>query len=127
MNLITDFLIASGGFAAAFYCYTLSRRLKRFTALESGMGSAIAVLSAQVDDMTHALQTARASAESSASSLERQVQRAESAAARLEVLLASLHDLPGEPEDEDTGTSLERRARFIRRRGDRHTGARAAE
>ena len=83
--------------------------------------------SAQVDDMTHALQTARASAESSASSLERQVQRAESAAARLEVLLASLHDLPGEPEDEDTGTSLERRARFIRRRGDRYTGARAAE
>lgn len=123
MTLIADFLLAAGGFAAAFYCFLLSQRLKRFTTLESGMGSAIAVLSAQVDDMTAALARAKTSAETSQSALEAQVRRAEAAAARLEVMLAALHDVrPAEPavEEEDAETE-DRRARFVRRRGDRLT------
>ncbi len=120
MNLIADFLLATGAFAAAYYCLVLSRRLKRFTALESGMGGAIAVLSAQVDDMTRALAKARAAAEESAKALESQVQRAESAAARLDVVLASMHDIPlaqGDQEEEDDDE--DRRIRFVRRRGER--------
>jgi len=126
MTLIADFLLAAGAFATALYCFVLARRLKRFTTLETGMGGAIAVLSAQVDDMTRALDKARASASSSSSALDEQVRRAEAAAARLELMLASLHDLPADespPEDPD---SDERRLRFVRRRPER-TGLRAAE
>ena len=83
MNLITDALLAAGAFGAALYCYILQGRLQRFTALESGMGGAIAVLSAQVDDMTRALQAAQGTAGQSSATLEAQVARAEAAAAKL--------------------------------------------
>ncbi|PJF09747.1 DUF6468 domain-containing protein [Pseudorhodobacter sp. MZDSW-24AT] len=128
MNVIADFLLATGAFTTAIYCLVLSRRLKRFTALETGMGGAIAVLSAQVDDMTKALERARGSAHASSSALEDQVRRAEAAAARLELILASLHDMPDAIPDTPTATeNLEdRRPRFVRRRPER-TSLRVAE
>lgn len=94
MTLIADVLLAAGAFGAAIYCYVLSGRLKRFAALESGMGGAIAVLSVQVDDMTKALEAARGAATGSAANLEGLTRRAEGVAARLELLVASMHDLP---------------------------------
>ena len=94
MNLISDILLSLGAFGAAIYCFVLSARLKKFTTLESGMGSAIAVLSAQVDDMTKALDRARTAATGSASGLEGLTTRAETVAQRIELLLASMHDLP---------------------------------
>ena len=57
----------NGAFGAAVYCYVLAGRLKRFATLETGMGGAIAVLSAQVDDMTRALEKAQGAASGSAS------------------------------------------------------------
>lgn len=125
MNVIADFLLAAGAFTTAVYCLVLSRRLKRFTTLETGMGGAIAVLSAQVDDMTKALERARNSAQSSSSGLEDQVRRAEAAAARLDLILASLHDLPDDPPSSEDMTE-DRRLRFVRRRPDR-SGLRVAE
>ncbi|NEX46184.1 DUF6468 domain-containing protein [Pseudotabrizicola algicola] len=125
MNVIADFLLAAGAFTTAVYCLVLARRLKRFTTLETGMGGAIAVLSAQVDDMTKALDQARKSAQSSSSGLEDQVRRAEAAAARLDLILASLHDLPQQPPP-DEEMAEDRRLRFVRRRPDR-SGMRAAE
>lgn len=120
MDLVSDILLAAGAFGAAVYCYVLSARLKRFTALESGMGGAIAVLSAQVDDMTRALQQAREAAQGSAADLRALTDRGESQAARLELLLASLHDLP-DPSPADPGsthreTDTDKRLRFVRRR-----------
>jgi hypothetical protein len=123
MDLIADILLMAGSFGAAIYCYVLSTRLKKFTTLESGMGGAIAVLSAQVDDMTVALEKARGAATGSAESLEALTARGEAVARKLELLVASLHDLPDpkappprplveEPEDE-------RRLRFVRRRAPR--------
>ncbi|RGP38738.1 DUF6468 domain-containing protein [Pseudotabrizicola alkalilacus] len=125
MNLIADFLLAAGAFSTAVYCLVLSRRLKRFTTLETGMGGAIAVLSAQVDDMTKALERARSSAQTSSAALDEQVSRAEAAAARLDLILASLHDLPQAPPAQDDPED-ERRPRFVRRRPDR-AGLRLAE
>jgi len=120
MELIADILLGAGAFGAAIYCYVLAARLKRFSTLESGMGGAIAVLSAQVDDMTKALDKARGAATGSAIALEGLTLRAETVAARLEVLLASMHDLPeprsvSAPSADDT----ERRLRFVRRRAQR--------
>ena len=94
MSLIADILLIAGALAAAFYCYILGRRLRRFNDLEKGVGGAVAVLSAQVDDMNTTLDRAQISARTSAQSLTELTERAEGATKRLELLLASLHDLP---------------------------------
>ena len=94
MEFIADILLISGATAAAFYCIVLSRRLKRFNDLEKGVGGAIAVLSSQVDDMTKTLQLAQNAALGSNESLEGLTGRAEDVAKRLEILVASMHDLP---------------------------------
>ncbi len=94
MALIADILLIFGALAAAAYCVVLSRRLRKFTDLEKGVGGAIAVLSAQVDDMTKTLKTAQTSAAGSAQSLAALTERAEGAARTLELLVASMHDLP---------------------------------
>lgn len=121
--MIADILMAAGAFGAAIYCYVLSARLKKFTTLETGMGGAIAVLSAQVDDMTRALDKARGAATGSAASLESLTQRAEAAAARLELMMASMHDLPDPPAahpDPAAGPEPDlSRLRFVRRRAGR--------
>ena len=117
MDLITDILMLSATFGAAIYCLVLAARLRRFTTLEAGMGGAIAVLSAQVDEMTRALEAARGVAGSAERNLQDLTEKAEGMARRLELLMASLHDLPDAPEraraedDEDN-----RRLRFVRRR-----------
>lgn len=121
MTLIADVLMAAGAFGAAIYCYVLAGRLKKFTTLETGMGGAIAVLSAQVDDMTRALEQARGAANGSASSLETLTARAETVAARLELLVAAMHDLP-EPASNAAAEPPfdERKLRFVRRRAARN-------
>lgn len=98
MELIADILLIAGALGAGLYCVVLSRRLNRFTNLEKGVGGAIAVLSAQVDDMTKALEDARSATTSSASSLQSMTGRAEGVAQRLELLVASMHDLPVDSE-----------------------------
>ncbi|MBQ1203514.1 MAG: hypothetical protein IIX61_06915 [Loktanella sp.] len=94
MTLIADILLVAGALGAGFYCYILSQRLRRFTDLEQGVGGAVAVLSAQVDDLNHSLQRAQSTAKGSVDTLADVSKRAENAAQRLELLVASLHDLP---------------------------------
>jgi hypothetical protein len=117
MEILADILLAAGAFGAAAYCLVLSRRLSRFTRLEGGMGGAIAVLSAQVDDLTRALGKAQEAAGGSTARLEALTARAEAAASRLDVVLASLHDLP--EATDAAGDAGNRRVRFVRRRGAR--------
>lgn len=121
MDLIADILLGAGAIGAGLYCLVLSRRLKAFNQLENGMGGAIAVLSAQVDDMTRALDTARGAASDSATSLRDMTARAEAAAAKLELMLAALHDLPEAP---DTSGQ---RIRVVRRRHRNEAQMEAAE
>ena len=91
------------------------------------MGGAIAVLSAQVDDMTVALEKARGAANGSAESLEALTARGETVARKLELLVASLHDLPDpaapkpKPSAIEEPVEDERRLRFVRRRAARDT------
>ena len=94
MMMIADILLVAGAFGAGFYCYVLSRRLRRFTDLEKGVGGAVAVLSAQVDDLTKTLNQAQATAKASVATLDDVSGRAEAAGRKLELLVASLHDLP---------------------------------
>jgi len=123
MDLCSRIVLVAGSFGAAIYSYVLSTRLKKFTTLETGMDGAIAVLSAQVDDMTVALEKARGAANGSAESLEALTGRGEAVARKLELLVASLHDLPDpkappKPTTEETAED-ERRLRFVRRRAPR--------
>ncbi|HRV62105.1 DUF6468 domain-containing protein [Albidovulum sp.] len=112
MTFLADLLLFSASLGAGLYCMVLSRRLKRLSGLETGMGGAIAVLSAQVDDLTRMLDRAREAAQGSGDRLEERTQRAETAARKLEIMLAALHDLPDGP-DAVSGSS---RLRFTRRK-----------
>jgi hypothetical protein len=98
MTLVADILLAAGAIAAAFYCFILGRRLRRFNDLENGIGGAVAVLSAQVDDLDKSLSGARVSAEDSSKELLGLVERAEDVRRQLELQIAALHDVvPQEP------------------------------
>jgi hypothetical protein len=91
---LSDILLGAGALGAAVYCLVLSRRLRRFTDLENGVGGAVAVLSAQVDDLSRTLARAEGAAKGSVDALAQASQRAEGARQRLELLLAAMHDLP---------------------------------
>lgn len=97
MELIADIFLGAGALGAAIYCYILGRRLNRFNDLEKGVGGAVAVLSAQVDDLTRTLETAQATASTSADTLTDLTSRAEAMAKRLELQMASMHDIPEIP------------------------------
>lgn len=94
MELLADILLVAGALGAGVYCYVLARRLNRFNDLEKGVGGAVAVLSAQVDDLTKTLVAAQNTSVGSTSALNDLTTRAESVASRLELMMASLHDLP---------------------------------
>ncbi|WP_111734704.1 hypothetical protein [Roseovarius amoyensis] len=100
MELIADILLIAGALGAGAYCYVLSQRLRRFNDLEKGVGGAVAVLSAQVDDLTRTLGAARSVAGDSTRSLEGLTDRAETVARRLELLVASMHDIPQPAQEE---------------------------
>lgn len=94
MELIADIFLVAGALGAGLYCFVLARRLARFNDLESGIGGAVAVLSAQVDDLTQTLASAQKTASTSSAALEKLTEQADSVARRLELLMASMHDLP---------------------------------
>ncbi|TMM52495.1 hypothetical protein [Sulfitobacter sabulilitoris] len=97
MDIIADILLVAGALGAGLYCLVLGRRLNRFNDLEKGVGGAVAVLSAQVDDLTKTLSAAQATAAASAKSLTELTRRAEDMSRRLELQMASLHDIPDRP------------------------------
>ena len=96
MEMIADILLVAGALGAGFYCFVLARRLNRFNDLEQGVGGVVAVLSSQVDDLNKSLVAARAMSDGSTKSLESLTGRAETVAKRLELMMASMHDLPAE-------------------------------
>jgi len=117
MNEIANILLAAGTLGAGFYCMILSHRLRRFTDLEKGVGGAVAVLSAQVDDLSRTLTRAQAAANASVSGLAATSDRAEAAGKRLELLMAALHDLPEtSPQNPPVGPHFIRHPEAVGRR-----------
>jgi hypothetical protein len=70
----------------------LSRRLKKLGSFDKGIGSAIAVLSAQVDEMKTVLREAKAGSDSASENLNDLVRQARDISAELEMMIASCHD-----------------------------------
>lgn len=94
MGYIADIFLISGALGASLFCIVLSRRLVKLNNLETGLGGAVALMTVQVDDMTRALENAKLTASHSSKNLEDITVRAEIVAQRLELLIASLHDIP---------------------------------
>lgn len=97
MPELADLLLAAGAIAATVYCFVLSRRLRRFTDLENGVGGAVAVLAGQVDDLSRTFAGAQSATRNTAATLGEVCERAEAAGRRIELLLAAMHDLPEPP------------------------------
>jgi hypothetical protein len=112
MELIADALLIAGALGAAFYCRTLARRLTALRDMDSGLGAAIAALSRQVDEMRVSLDAAKSLTGDQTREITQLVARAEMAAGRLELLLASLHE--GERR-KPIGAAAERRTTSARR------------
>lgn len=100
LSLIADAMLAAGAIGAGLYCFVLARKLAKFSDLENGMGSAVAVLSSQVEELQATLEAAQNSASGSANSLQELTARAEAAEQKLEIMMAALHDVPKAMPDE---------------------------
>jgi hypothetical protein len=92
MELIADILLIAGALGAAVYCRILAQRLGALKDLDSGLGAAIAALSRQVDELRGSLDSAKTVSGDESRRLTQLAARAEMAAGRLELLLASLHE-----------------------------------
>ncbi|SDD98267.1 hypothetical protein SAMN05421538_103174 [Paracoccus isoporae] len=60
----------------AFYCWLLSRRLRRLNNLETGLGGAIAVMTTEISRLDRAIREARAEATSAGEELLKAVEKA---------------------------------------------------
>ena len=142
MELIADGLLIAGAAGAALYCRALAKRLAKLKDLDSGLGAAIAALSRQVDELRGSLEQAKEMSGGHTQELAQLAARAEMAAGRLELLLASLHEggrrksvgeaasrrrsrLFDEDEDEDDAPSAPEPARDPEERARREADLRA--
>lgn len=117
MDIIADIFLAAGAAGAGLYCFILGRRLKRFNDLEKGVGGAVAVLSAQVDDLTKTLSAAQSTAATSAQTLTDLANRADTVSQKLELQMASLHDIaPSAPLEQTTPPQAPAEPMFVRHR-----------
>lgn len=91
-----DILMIAASVGAAVYCMILSRRLSRLTSFDKGIGGAIAVLSAQVDEMKAALAEAKAGSEGAGHHLRDLVRQARDISGELELMIAACHDFAEE-------------------------------
>lgn len=92
LNQLADVLLAAASLGAAAYCMVLSRRLKKLGSFDKGIGSAIAVLSAQVEEMKAALREAKAGSDSASENLNDLVRQARDISSELEMMIAACHD-----------------------------------
>ena len=93
LTYAADALLVLASLGAAAFCFVLSRRLTRLSSIDNGLGGAIAVLSAQVDDMNKALAEMKTGTESSAGRLEDLNREARQLTEELELMLSACHDL----------------------------------
>jgi len=105
-----DLLMIAASLGAAVYCLILSRRLSRLTSFDSGIGGAIAVLSAQVDEMKDALAEARGGTSGAGEHLQDLVIQARSISGELELMIAACHDFAEEALAVQTGPQAEEEA-----------------
>lgn len=88
----SDLMLMAASLGAAAYCMVLSRRLTRLGSFDKGIGGAIAVLSAQVEEMKSALGEAKAGTDGAGRHLDDLVNQAREISSELEMMIAACHD-----------------------------------
>jgi len=92
LNHAADILLMCASLGAAAYCMILSQRLKKLGSFDKGIGSAIAVMSAQVEEMKAALKEAKTGSDEAGRDLGDLVRQAREISAELEMMIAACHD-----------------------------------
>ncbi|SET44512.1 hypothetical protein [Oceanicella actignis] len=92
MALIADGLLIAATLVAVIYCHVLAGRLRKLRDLDNGLGAAVAALARQSEEMRRTLEAAKLASGDSVKQLAERTARAEIAAGRLELLLATLHE-----------------------------------
>jgi len=92
MEFLADGLLVVGSVTIAVYCFVLARRLSALKNMDSGLGRAIGELSDQVSQTRTSLKETRDQTEEITKDLASLTARAEIAAGRLEILLATVHE-----------------------------------
>lgn len=116
-----DLILMAASLGAAVYCMILSRRLSRLGSFDKGIGGAIAVLSAQVEEMKTALHEAKTGSDGAERQLGDLVRQAREISAELEMMIAACHDVV-EVADDPPADPVEARGG-----GDRASAAEAPE
>jgi hypothetical protein len=110
-SLVQIFLIGAS-LALGGYCLLLARRLRKLNDLESGLGGAIAILSAEIERLEGAIGQAQAAATRASLNLSSQIEEA-----RRE---RGLWDLHKQVSQADTGPQVRPSLRRLRKREDLH-------
>ncbi|MEM9043661.1 MAG: hypothetical protein AAGC81_03120 [Pseudomonadota bacterium] len=87
MDLIADGLLVLAALVASLYCWVLSRRLRRLTQLDQGLGAAISSLSEQVEEMQTALAQSKESIEARTTLLASLTKEADQSISRLDSVI----------------------------------------
>lgn len=99
LGLISDVLLLAATCGMALWCRVLTKRLKAFNDLDTGLGGTIAALTQQVDDLQTSLGAATEHTRDRNVALEELNVRADDRIGRMEMLLTSLEDLEAETAD----------------------------
>jgi len=70
MDLISDFLLLAASLSACFYCWMLSKRLKKLKSSRNGIAASLASLSKSVEEAKKAIAHSHVAAEESVARLE---------------------------------------------------------
>lgn len=93
LGLISDLLLLAATLGMAVWCQVLTKRLKAFDSLDTGLGDTIESLSLQVDDLKASLAATTERTDDRDARLRAVNTAADDRIGRMEMLLASLEDL----------------------------------
>lgn len=99
LGLISDVLLLAATGGMALWCRVLTKRLKAFNDLDTGLGGTIAALKLQADDLQASIAVATEHAHDRGAALDEATTRADDRIGRMEMLLTSLEDLEAEAAD----------------------------
>lgn len=94
MALISDLLLLSATVAAFLYCFILSIKFKRLRNKEAQYITALNEVTSQVDRFINQIECARRTLKEVEHEFNDRIHKGNSLARRLELLIASLHDIP---------------------------------
>lgn len=117
MSLISDLLLLSATIAAFLYCFILSVKMKRLREKEAQYSVALNKVTSQVDRFVNQIECAKNTLKNVEHEFNSRIEKGASLSRRLELLIASLHDIPefdNEPVDSEVIQEASTAVPFLR-------------